>query len=42
MKIPQEANKISWYQVINRVIEWKHSRSTLYWIYLVRDRILAL
>ena len=32
MKIPQEANKMSWYQVIDKVIEWKHPRSTLYWV----------
>jgi len=37
MQIPQKANKMSWHQVIDRVIGWKYSRSTLYGMHLDRD-----
>ena len=42
MHIPQEASKISWYQVMDRIIREEHSRSTWYGIHLERDGTLGL
>jgi len=42
MQIPREASKMSWHQVIDRIIGEECSRSTLYGIHLERDGTFEL